>query len=127
MLSGAAMGPVRIRHGSHEIATQPSHSVDRAESQAKMASIEFGYHDVMHTGTIGRNFFFFGGGGFEQRSWFLFLSIEVHYGVSPNQNSVQIRRAGSQTKTMSLALITTLKFQSEIGMGFVLFFFFFVI
>ena len=35
------MGPVRIHHSSHHFATQPSHSVDRAGWQAKMASIEF--------------------------------------------------------------------------------------
>ena len=29
------MEPVRIRHSSHEIATQLSHSVDRAGRQAK--------------------------------------------------------------------------------------------
>ena len=34
------MGPVRIRHSIQEIATQSSHSVDRAGWQAKMASIE---------------------------------------------------------------------------------------
>ena len=34
------MGPVRIRHDSHEFATQSSHSVDRTGWQAKMASIE---------------------------------------------------------------------------------------
>ena len=35
------MGPVHVRHSSHEVSTQPSHSVDRAGWQAKMASIEF--------------------------------------------------------------------------------------
>ena len=35
------MGPVRICHNSHEFATKPSQSVDRAGRQAKMASIEF--------------------------------------------------------------------------------------
>ena len=34
------MGIVQIRHRSHEIATQSSHSVGRAGWQAKMASIE---------------------------------------------------------------------------------------
>ena len=34
------MGPVRIRHSSHDFATQSSHSVDLAGWQAKMASIE---------------------------------------------------------------------------------------
>ena len=34
------MGPVRIRHSSHDFATQSSHSVDRAGWQVKMASIE---------------------------------------------------------------------------------------
>ena len=34
-------GPVRIRHRSHHFATQPSHSVDLAGWQAKMAAIEF--------------------------------------------------------------------------------------
>ena len=36
-----AMGLVRLRHSSHEIATQPSHFVDRAGWQAKMASVDF--------------------------------------------------------------------------------------
>ena len=40
------MWPVRIRHSSHEIATQSSHFVDRGGWQAKMASIEFWIHDV---------------------------------------------------------------------------------
>ena len=35
------MWALRIRHSSHEIATQSSHSVDRAVWQAKMASSEF--------------------------------------------------------------------------------------
>ena len=34
------IGPVQICHRSHEFAIQPSHSVDRAEWQAKMASFE---------------------------------------------------------------------------------------
>ena len=34
------LGPVRIRHSSHDFATLSSHSVDLAEWQAKMASIE---------------------------------------------------------------------------------------
>ena len=34
------MGPVRTRHGSHQIATQSSHFVDRAGRQAKMTSID---------------------------------------------------------------------------------------
>ena len=34
------MGPVRIRHSSHNFGWQPSHSVDLAGWQAKMASIE---------------------------------------------------------------------------------------
>ena len=34
------MGPVRIRHRSHDFGWQSSHSVDRAGWQAKMASIE---------------------------------------------------------------------------------------
>ena len=34
-------GPVRIHHSAHDLATQSSHSVDRAGWQAKMASIEF--------------------------------------------------------------------------------------
>ena len=36
-----SMGSVRMHHTSPEIATQPSHSVERAEWQAKMAFIEF--------------------------------------------------------------------------------------
>ena len=35
-----AMGPVRIRHSSHDFGWQSSHSVDLAGWQAKMASIE---------------------------------------------------------------------------------------
>ena len=35
------IGSAQIRHSLHEIVTQPSHSVDRAGWQAKMASIEF--------------------------------------------------------------------------------------
>ena len=38
--SRGLMGPVRVRHSSHHFATQPSHSVDLAGWQAKMASIE---------------------------------------------------------------------------------------
>ena len=39
--SGQRMGPVRIRHGSHGFGWHsPSHSVDFAGWQAKMASIE---------------------------------------------------------------------------------------
>ena len=34
------MGPVRIRHSSHDFGWQSSHSVDLAGWQAKMASIE---------------------------------------------------------------------------------------
>ena len=34
------MGPVRIRHSSHDFGWQSSHSVDLTEWQAKMASIE---------------------------------------------------------------------------------------
>ena len=34
------MGPVRIRHSSHNFGWQSSHSVDLAGWQAKMASIE---------------------------------------------------------------------------------------
>ena len=34
------MGPVRIRHSSHDLGWQSSHSVDLAGWQAKMASIE---------------------------------------------------------------------------------------
>ena len=34
-------GACVIRHSSHDIATQPSHSVDRAGWQSKMVSIEF--------------------------------------------------------------------------------------
>ena len=34
------MGPVRIRHSSHDFGWQSSHSVDRAGWQAKMDSIE---------------------------------------------------------------------------------------
>ena len=36
----SGMGPVRIRHSSHDLGWQPSHSVDLAGWQAKMASIE---------------------------------------------------------------------------------------
>ena len=39
-LKAFSIRPMRIRHSSHQIATQSSHSVDRAEWQAKMASIE---------------------------------------------------------------------------------------
>ena len=50
------MGPVQIRHSSHDwyFATQSSHMhlVGRAGWQAEMASIEFGYHDVMGTSTL---------------------------------------------------------------------------
>ena len=49
----AGWGPVWRRHSSHEFATQSSHSVDLAGWQANMASIEFGYHDVMRMGPIG--------------------------------------------------------------------------
>ena len=35
-----SMGPVRIRHSSHDFGWQSSHSVDLAGWQAKMASIE---------------------------------------------------------------------------------------
>ena len=34
------MGPVRIRHSSHDLGSQSSHSVDLAGWQAKLASIE---------------------------------------------------------------------------------------
>ena len=37
----SSMGPVRIRHSSHDFGWQSSHSVDLAGWQAKMASIEF--------------------------------------------------------------------------------------
>ena len=36
----STMGPVRIRHSSHDFGWQSSHSVDLAGWQAKMASIE---------------------------------------------------------------------------------------
>ena len=36
----SSMGPVRIRHSSHDFGWQSSHSVDLAGWQAKMASIE---------------------------------------------------------------------------------------
>ena len=42
----------QIRHSSHDSATQSSHFVDRAGWQAKMASIDLCYHDVMLTGPI---------------------------------------------------------------------------
>ena len=45
ILSINRMEPLQIRHSSHEIATQPSQSVDRAGWQAKMASFE--YFDTM--------------------------------------------------------------------------------
>ena len=48
----SAMGPVRIRHCSYDFATQCSHSVDLAGWQAKMVSIEFGYHVVIRTSPI---------------------------------------------------------------------------
>ena len=35
-----SIGPVRIRHSSHDFGWQSSHSVDLAGWQAKMASIE---------------------------------------------------------------------------------------
>ena len=38
---GKKMGPVRIRHSSHDFGWQSSHSVDLTGWQAKMASIEF--------------------------------------------------------------------------------------
>ena len=38
--SAGLMGPVRIRHSSHNFGWQSSHSVDLAGWQAKMASIE---------------------------------------------------------------------------------------
>ena len=47
-----SMGPVRIRHSSHDFGWQSSHSVDLAGWQAKMASIELWIHDVMHTSPI---------------------------------------------------------------------------
>ena len=51
-----AMGSVRIRHNSHEMATHYmyGHSVDRAGCtwQAKMASIEIKYNDIMRTGPM---------------------------------------------------------------------------
>ena len=40
LANGTAMGPVRIRHSSHDFGWQSSHSVDLAGWQAKMASIE---------------------------------------------------------------------------------------
>ena len=46
------MGLVRRHQSSHVIATQPGHFVDRTGWQAKMASIDFGCHDVMHTAPI---------------------------------------------------------------------------
>ena len=46
------MGPVRIRHSSHDFGWPSSHSVDLAGWQAKMASIKFGYHVVMGTSPI---------------------------------------------------------------------------
>ena len=45
---------MRIRHSSHDFATSSSHSVDLAGWQAKMASIEFGYLDVMRTSPVNR-------------------------------------------------------------------------
>ena len=48
------MGLMRIRHTSHAFGWQSSHSVDLAGWQAKMASIEIGYHDVMRTSPIVR-------------------------------------------------------------------------
>ena len=45
-------GRVRIRHSSYDLGCQSSHSVDLAGWQAKMASINFGYHDVMRTSPI---------------------------------------------------------------------------
>ena len=36
----ALIGPVRIRHSSHDFGWQSSHSLDLAGWQAKMASIE---------------------------------------------------------------------------------------
>ena len=35
------VGPACVHHNTHEIAAQPSHSVDRTGREAKMASIEF--------------------------------------------------------------------------------------
>ena len=37
---GHPMGPVRIRHSSHDFGWQSSHSVDLAGCQAKMASVK---------------------------------------------------------------------------------------
>ena len=52
--SDLAIGPVRIRHSSHDFGWQSSHSVFFAGHgwQAKMASIVIGYHGVMHTSPI---------------------------------------------------------------------------
>ena len=46
------MGPVRIRHSSHDFATQPSHSVDRAGGKPKWLPLNIGYHDVTHRSPI---------------------------------------------------------------------------
>ena len=50
--NGFSMEPVRIRRSSHGFGWQPSHSVDLAGWQAKMASIDIGYHDLMRTSPI---------------------------------------------------------------------------
>ena len=42
---------MRIRHSSHNFATQPSHSLDRA-GKPKWLPLNFGYHGVMRTGPI---------------------------------------------------------------------------
>ena len=49
------MGPVRIRHSSHDFGWQSSHSVDLAGWQAKWLPLKFGYHDVMRTSPIWSN------------------------------------------------------------------------
>ena len=48
------MGPVRIRHSSHDFGWQSSHSVDLAGGKPKWLPLKVGYHDIMRTSPISR-------------------------------------------------------------------------
>ena len=46
------MGPVRIRHNSHDFGWQSSHSVDLVGGKPKWLPLKFGSHDVVRTSPI---------------------------------------------------------------------------
>ena len=77
------MGPVRIRHSSHDFGWQCSHSVVSLGGKPKWLPLKFGYHDVMRTNPIE-----WSGGVFWHATWLCYASSLTERGLAKVRDSI---------------------------------------